>query len=41
MSDLIDRQSAIDGLIAWEEDYVWDKDCVKHRGEPYWVAPSM
>ena len=40
MSDLISRQEAIDALMAWEEDSVWDDECLKHRGEPYWVAPS-
>ncbi|MBQ1779400.1 MAG: hypothetical protein IIZ93_14700 [Acidaminococcaceae bacterium] len=40
MVDLIERQAAIDALMAWEEDSVWDEECVKHRGEPYWVAPS-
>ena len=40
MSDLIDRQAAIDALMVWEEDSFWDKECLKHRGEPYWVAPS-
>lgn len=40
MSDLIDRQAAIEALLAWEEDSVWDEECIKHRGEPYWVAPS-
>lgn len=38
--DAISRQAAIDALMAWEEDYFWDKECVKHRGDPYWVAPS-
>lgn len=40
MDDLISRQAAIDALMAWEEDSVWDDECLKHRGEPYWVAPS-
>jgi hypothetical protein len=26
--------------MAWEEGSVWDDECLKHRGEPYWVAPS-
>ena len=34
------RQVAIDALMAWEEDSIWDDECLKHRGEPYWVAPS-
>lgn len=38
--DLIERQKAIDALMAWEEGSVWDDECLKHRGEPYWVAPS-
>lgn len=38
--DAISRQAAIDALMAWEEDYFWDKECVKYRGDPYWVAPS-
>ena len=40
MADLIERQAAIDALMAWEEGSVWDEECLKHRGEPYWVAPS-
>ncbi len=40
MSILINQQDAIDALKAWEEDSVWDDECLKHRGEPYWVAPS-
>ena len=40
MSDLIDRQAAIDALMEWEECSVWDDGCLKHRGEPQWVAPS-
>lgn len=40
MDDLIRRQAAIDALMAWEEGSVWDEECLKHRGEPYWVAPS-
>ena len=40
MNDLISRQAAIDALMAWEEGSVWDDECLKHRGEPYWVAPS-
>ena len=38
--DPIERQDAIDALMAWEEYSVWDEECLKHRGEPYWVAPS-
>ena len=38
--DLIDRQAAIDALMEWEETSVWDDGCLKHRGEPHWVAPS-
>lgn len=38
--DTIYRQDAIDALMAWEEDSFWDEECLKHRGEPYWVAPS-
>ena len=40
MDDLISRQAAIDALMAWEKDSFWDEECIKHRGEPYWVAPS-
>ena len=40
MKDLIDRQAAIDALMAWEEDSIWDEECLKHRGEPFWVSPS-
>lgn len=40
MSDLISRADAIDALMAWEEDSVWDEECLKHRGEPFWEAPS-
>ena len=40
MSDLIDRAAAIDALMAWEEGSIWDEECLKHRGEPGWVAPS-
>ena len=40
MDDCISRHGAIDALMAWEEDSVWDDECLKHRGEPYWVAPS-
>ena len=40
MSDLIDRQAAIDALMAWEEGSIWNEECLRHRGEPYWVAPS-
>ena len=38
--DPIERQDAIDALMAWEEYSVWDEECLKHRGEPFWVAPS-
>lgn len=38
--DTIYRQAAIDALMAWEEDSFWDEECLIHRGEPYWVAPS-
>lgn len=40
MDDLISRAEASDALMAWEESSVWDKECLKHRGEPFWVAPS-
>lgn len=40
MDDLISRQAAIDALMAWEEDSVWDEECLKHRGEPFWISPS-
>lgn len=40
MDDVISRQAAIDALMAWEEDSIWDEECLKHRGEPFWVAPS-
>ena len=40
MNDLISREVAIDALMAWEEDSVWDDECLKHRGESGWVAPS-
>lgn len=40
MSDLISRADAIDALMAWEEDSVWDEECLKHRGEPFWISPS-
>ena len=40
MDDLISRQAAIEALMAWEEGSFWDEECLKHRGEPYWVAPS-
>lgn len=40
MDDLISRRAAIDALMAWEEDSFWDKECLKHRGEPFWVSPS-
>lgn len=40
VGDTIYRQVAIDALMAWEEYSVWDEECLKHRGEPYWVAPS-
>lgn len=39
-NDTISRQVAIDALITWEEDSFWDKECLKHRGEPFWLAPS-
>lgn len=38
--ELISRAAAIDALMAWEEDSFWDDECLKHRGEPFWVAPS-
>ena len=40
MSDPIERQAAIDALMVWEEGSFWDEECLKHRGEPGWVAPS-
>ena len=40
VGDTISRQAAIDALMAWEEGSFWDEECLKHRGEPYWVAPS-
>lgn len=40
MNDLISRADAIDALMAWEEDSVWDEECLKHRGEPFWISPS-
>ena len=39
-NDLIRRADAIDALMAWEEDSIWDEECLKHRGEPYWISPS-
>lgn len=39
-TDCISRKAAIDALMAWEEDSFWDEECLKHRDEPYWVAPS-
>ena len=38
--DCISRQAAIDALMAWEEESIWDEECLKHRGEPFWTAPS-
>lgn len=41
MNDLISRRAAIDALMTWEEESaVWDEECIKHRGEPFWEAPS-
>ena len=40
MDNLISRQAAIDALMVWEEGSIWDEECLKHRGEPYLVAPS-
>ena len=40
MKDLIERQDAIDALMAWEEVSIWDEECLKHRGEPFWESPS-
>ena len=37
-ADVIYRQDAIDALMVWEEDSVWDDECLKHRGKSY--APS-
>ena len=40
MDDLIYKQVAIDALMTWEEDSFRDEECLKHRGEPFWVSPS-
>ena len=40
MDDLISRQAAIDALMVWEEESIWDEECLEHRGEPFLTAPS-
>ena len=43
MSDLIDRQAAIDALEEWEARYSWDSWCCTHKDEAekyHIIAPS-
>ena len=40
MSDLIDRQAAIDELRDWEMCYDWDEHCREEPKAPWVVSPS-